>query len=174
MATDYEKLYQKTRHALGEPTNIFIKYFETYLISKARVLDVGCGQGRDALFIARLGHRVTGVDIAPSGIDDLIESARKENLTITGEVADLVAYNPDGQFDVVLIDRTLHMLPEGDRYAVLDRLSDHVRTGGALLIADEKSNIAGLLSVLKQSGSHWSRTYEQNGYLFLTKGDKTS
>ncbi|MEO0598119.1 MAG: methyltransferase domain-containing protein, partial [Chloroflexota bacterium] len=82
MPTDYEKLYQEQRHVLGKPTQVFVDFFDEYTKEKADVLDLGCGQGRDALFIARLGHRVVGVDISETGIAQLLEDAKTETLAI--------------------------------------------------------------------------------------------
>ena len=76
MATDYDKLYQKTNRLLGAPGQAFVDFFETFEKERALVLDIGCGQGRDALFIARLGHRVTAVDLSPAGVDDLMRGRR--------------------------------------------------------------------------------------------------
>lgn len=89
MATDYEKYYQDIPHGLGDPTKEFVTFFTTYNARSSKVLDVGCGQGRDALFIARLGHEVTAVDLSPTGIRDLISDANSEGLSITGVVADI-------------------------------------------------------------------------------------
>ena len=70
-----------------------------------------CRQGRDALFIARHGHHVLGVDLSPTGIRDRTIAAKIEGLPIQGTVADLTTYNPSGFFDIILCDRTLHTLP---------------------------------------------------------------
>ena len=75
----------------------------------ASLLDIGCGQGHVALLIARAGHRVVGVDLSPSGIHDMTRVATKEALPVEGIVADLSTFTPQGIFDVLLIDRTLHM-----------------------------------------------------------------
>ncbi|MFV0409702.1 MAG: class I SAM-dependent methyltransferase [Paracoccus sp. (in: a-proteobacteria)] len=82
MAFNYDALYGETSNALGEPTPIFFSFFKGFDRQNARILDIGCGQGRDALFIARSGHRVTGVDISPTGIDDLNAAAAAEQLAI--------------------------------------------------------------------------------------------
>ncbi|WP_342077412.1 methyltransferase domain-containing protein [Yoonia sp. SS1-5] len=68
MAYDYDKLYAQERDALGQPTAIFVDFFDKIDRKQMRVLDVGCGQGRDAIFIARKGHQVVGVDISANGI----------------------------------------------------------------------------------------------------------
>lgn len=169
MAYDYDKLYGETRDALGTPTAIFVDFFEQFDRPNARILDVGCGQGRDALFIARLGHRVVGVDISPNGIRDLNTAAKKEGLAIDGVVADVSTYVPEGTFDVILVDRTLHMLPKRARLSVLQRLLDHVNDNGWFLIADETSNIKDFVAVIEDSELDWTTQVARRGYLFLKR-----
>ena len=167
MSYDYDKLYGETAHALGEPTAVFEDFFDRFETQGARVLDVGCGQGRDALFIARRGHRVVGVDLSPNGIRDLRKAADEEGLAVQGIVADLTSYRPDGDFDVVLIDRTLHMLPRAARLAVLKVLLDHVAEGGWLLIADERSNIPDFRDVISAHPRDWRSDLSKGGHHFV-------
>lgn len=169
MAYDYDALYETTPQALGEPTRIFVEFFERQKGVALRVLDIGCGQGRDALFIARMGHHVTGVDISPHGIRDLTEAASSENLDIEGHAADIVSFVPEGLFDVILIDRTLHMLPEKERLEVLERLIGFVPKGGWVLIADERVNIKGFKNVIAASAEVWTTELEAGGNLFLRR-----
>jgi len=169
MAYDYDKLYGSTPQALGEPTSIFVDFFEQRRGKTLRVLDVGCGQGRDALFIARLGHSVVGVDLSPNGIRDLLALARQESLAIEGVAGDITAFIPDGDFDVILIDRTLHMLSEKDRLEVLARLIDSVRRHGWLLISDERSNIQGFRDIIAANSGTWKTELDACGSLFLRR-----
>ncbi|MCK8464200.1 class I SAM-dependent methyltransferase [Aliiroseovarius sp. S1339] len=169
MAYDYDKLYAETPAALGEPAPVFLKFFQQLESTDARVLDLGCGQGRDALPIARLGHRVVGVDLSPNGIKELSEIADREKLRVDGVVADLRTYQPDGLFDVVLIDRTLHMLAEEPRLLVLERMLDHVAARGWVLIADETSNIDGFKRVLSDHQADWQPDLDKRGYLFVRR-----
>ncbi len=169
MAYDYDKLYGDTPDALGAPTKVFVDIFQGFDRADARVLDVGCGQGRDALFIARLGHRVVGVDLSPNGIRDLRDAATREDLPIQGVVADVETYVPEGDFDVILIDRTLHMLAEPKRLAVLERLLNHVSPNGQVLIADEATNIPGFEAVVAESPHDWQTTFQERGYLFVRR-----
>lgn len=169
VAYDYDTLYGETPWALGEPTPAIVAFFEQLPKTPLRVLDVGCGQGRDALFIARLGHHVLGVDLSANGIGDLTRMASRQGLPIEGVVADIVSFVPDGDFDVVLIDRTLHMLTEAERLAVLARLIDHVVPGGLVLIADEPSNMAGFRAVLEKSDAEWDCELDRRGHLFVRR-----
>lgn len=166
MAYDYDKLYADQPNALGLPTAAFVGFFETFDQQYLRVLDVGCGQGRDALFIGRMGHDVVGVDMSAHGVRDMLAAAKDENLNITGDVADITTYTPNGMFDVVLIDRTLHMLPNTAQRDVLTKLIAHVTPNGWLLIADEASNMQAFRDVLTESDQTWTIGKDGKGYLF--------
>ena len=169
MAYDYDKLYGTTEQALGEPTQVFVNFFKARKETYLRVLDVGCGQGRDALFNARLGHTMVGVDLSPNGIRDLIKAAKAESLDVKGVVADLVTFAPNGSFDVVLIDRTLHMLKAANRLDVLERLLKVVGPNGWVLIADERSNMSGFKAVVAANSFQWVTELEMGGTLFLRR-----
>ncbi|MCV0429067.1 MAG: class I SAM-dependent methyltransferase [Roseibium sp.] len=170
MAYDYDALYRKTPNALGEPNAVFFEFFKSYGKANARVLDVGCGQGRDALFIARLGHCVTGVDLSPAGVSDLLAEAARAGLAVKGYVADIVDFEPTGSFDVIVIDRTLHMLDRLPRVDVLTRLIEHLEVDGSLLIADEPCNLPDFRKVLDRGSGHWTVIKEEKGVLFARRG----
>ena len=168
MATDYDALYQAQRHALGGPSQIFTTFFAS-LDKPLRVLDVGCGQGRDALFIARLGHQVTGVDISEAGIAQLEQDAATETLPIRTIAADITTYDFDAVYDIVLVDRTLHMLDERARLEVLDRLLAVVSGEGYLLLADEPRNISAMLARVQAQEATWRVIKQHKGFLFAQR-----
>lgn len=169
MATDYEKYYRENKHGLGEPTKEFVAFFSALKQKGLEILDVGCGQGRDALFIARLGHSVTAIDRSPSGIRDLQVDAKSEGLAITCEVADIRQYDWQDTFDVIVIDRTLHMLNFNERTAILDELLRVTKSGSHVLIADEKSNIPAFKKVFAESAWEWKSTLERRGFFFVQR-----
>ena len=166
MGYDYEKLYAEQANALGDQTPQIATFLDRIAPAGARILDVGCGQGRDALPLARAGHVVTGVDLSPSGVAAMVEAAQAEGLSITGHVADITTYDPDGPFDIVLIDRTLHMLDAGPRAATLGRLLRAVADGGWLVIADEASNLPAFRDQLVTNRREWMIEHCGKGYLF--------
>ena len=133
-------------------------------------MDIGCGQGRDALFIARLGHAVVGVDLSPTGIAEMCAIADEEDLNINGIAADITEFVPEGMFDVILFDRTLHMLPKAPRLTVLSKLIAHVAPNGWVLIADEKSNMDGFKEIFAKDSRTWSRSLDTDSALFMHLG----
>lgn len=171
MPTDYEKVYQEQRHALGKPTKVFVDFFDTYEKQNADVLDIGCGQGRDALFIARLGHHVVGVDLSPTGIAQLIEDAKAEKLNIEGVVADLKEYKASGEYDVIVIDRTLHMLDTETRLHVLAQASSVARNDSFVLIADERSNMPDIKAFFDNDERNWSIITDKGSFICVQSDD---
>lgn len=169
MTTDYEQFYQDNPHGLGESTKEFVTFFSQYTTVSSQVLDVGCGQGRDALFIARLGHHVTAVDLSSTGISDLVSEANTESLVVAGVVADIRDHVWHGKFDVIVIDRTLHMLAAGERVDVLRNLLGVTKPGTHVLIADERVNIPAFSIVFEQSQWDWEITLARKGFLFMVR-----
>ncbi|WP_373356666.1 class I SAM-dependent methyltransferase [Pseudoroseicyclus sp. CXY001] len=167
MAYDYDALYAATPDALGPPTEVIAKHAARIKAPGMRALDLGCGQGRDALMLARLGLTVHGIDSSPAGIAAMLAAAEAEGLAVTGEVADLSDYTPGAPVDLMLFDRVLHMLPEAPRHAALARLLPFVAPGGHLMIADETSNMAGLREIA--ATLDWEELLARKGYLFLRR-----
>lgn len=165
---DYEKEYQNTDNACGQPFPEFVDFFKNWDRHGAAVLDLGCGQGRDALLIASRGHRVTGVDISPTGVAQMLDQAQARGLEIEGIVADIVGFRTRKRFDAVVIDRVLHQLPtDEDRLAVLRRSSGYVKTGGYVLIADtpkHKQLIADFFATLDTT---WETVRSKKGIQFF-------
>ncbi|WP_010540461.1 class I SAM-dependent DNA methyltransferase [Dietzia alimentaria] len=87
----------------------------------ARILDVGCGQGRMGAYLYQRGHRVTGVDLDPY----LIDRARESCPDAQWEVADLADDGwAQGPFDLaVSAGNVLAFVDPADRGAVLANLA---------------------------------------------------
>ncbi len=166
----YEQQYQQSDHVCGMPFTEFIEFFDTYEKATATVLDLGCGQGRDALFIARKGHSVLGVDISPTGIAQMLADAQTEELDIKGIVADIATFTPPAHYDVVLLDRVLHMLDNDElRTAVLEKVCQHTKTDGFILIADTPKQKALLHTFFANKSHQWQTGLAKKNILFIQK-----
>ncbi|WP_368344600.1 class I SAM-dependent methyltransferase [Pelagovum sp. HNIBRBA483] len=167
MAYDYEALYRETPDALGPPTARVLALIEKHIPLGAHILDVGCGQGRDAVPLARQGFRVTGIDIAPSGVAALNEIAAREALPLCAMEADIADWRPEETYDLILCDRTLHMLAELARHRVFARLIGATAEAGHLLVVDEAPNIAGLRAELDRCDRSYMIKHEIKGDLLV-------
>ena len=78
----------------------------------ARVLDVACGRGRHALFMAGAGFGVDAIDRDSEAIAEVQEQARQRGLVVNAAVVDLETHPPpslgDGRYDCVLVFNYLH------------------------------------------------------------------
>jgi 2-polyprenyl-3-methyl-5-hydroxy-6-metoxy-1,4-benzoquinol methylase len=104
--TNYNKYYQTTE-LFGEPYPELIDFFR-HFEPKGKVIDLGCGQGRDSISLARLGYKVTGVDNSKVGINQMNSLSEKEGLNITGLVEDIYSFDRYQDFDIVLLDSMFH------------------------------------------------------------------
>jgi cyclopropane fatty-acyl-phospholipid synthase-like methyltransferase len=102
-----------------------------------RVLDVGCGYGRDSVYLAdEIGAHVLGIDTSPAAVAMARESA-PAGLTITFEHRDFndLDHTHDGRYDVVLAAQLYHLLRPGDRKALAARATRLLAPGGRLFLS---------------------------------------
>ncbi|MFE9727430.1 class I SAM-dependent methyltransferase [Streptomyces sp. NPDC005794] len=103
-------------------------------------LDLGCGDGGDALWLARLGWQVTAADISAVAVERLAALARSHGLGghVTTLRADLHESFPPGGFDLICA-HYLHTPFDLDRATVLRSAAHALRPGGRLLVVDHGS-----------------------------------
>ena len=130
------------RRYLGQDLNpAYSKQFRLQLLgdlSGQRVLDVGCGEGSNAVLLARRGADVTGVDISPRCVELADARARANNVAERTrfycsplELADL----PERAFDVIWVDGVLHhVIPELG--LILGRIQTWAKPGARFVFSE--------------------------------------
>ncbi|MGH1386289.1 class I SAM-dependent methyltransferase [Kordia sp.] len=106
MAVTYDSYYQ-TENLFGNPYPELIAFFSEYP-QKGKILDLGCGQGRDAIPLARLGFTVVGIDNSKVGIEQMNKVSKIENLSLEGKVTDIFEFDDFAEFNFVLLDSMFH------------------------------------------------------------------
>lgn len=111
---------------------------ETAALTPGRAIDVGCGEGADAIWLARQGWEVVGADVSPVGLRRAADNAAAAGAEIAARItwrqADLFAdeWTPLGAYELVS-SHYLHLPPEVRPRSVA-RLAEAVAPGGDLLI----------------------------------------
>ncbi|MEU3660270.1 class I SAM-dependent methyltransferase [Streptomyces sp. NPDC032940] len=106
------------------------------LSTPARIVDLCCGPGRHAVPLARLGHRVTGVDSTGSYLDSARARALAEGVTAEFVQADAREYRADPAADVVLNlwSSFGYFTEQADNVRLLGQAYSSLREGGAFLL----------------------------------------
>jgi SAM-dependent methyltransferase len=102
-------------------------------LAPGRALDVGCGEGADAIWLARRGWEVTGVDVSGVALERAAAAAAAAGVTVTWVRGDFAAADlPGGGFDLVSV--LYPALPRGEDDHTADALLAAVAPGGVLLV----------------------------------------
>lgn len=106
---------------------------EVSSLPPGRALDLACGEGRNAIWLATLGWDVTGVDFSSVAIEKARARADRDNLGAAFHCADLLEYEPEvGAYDLVLVFYL--QVPAAERLIVLERAGVALAPGGILLV----------------------------------------
>jgi len=99
-----------------------------------RALDLGAGEGSDAIRLARLGYEVDAVEGTAVGADKIGRFARQAGVRVNAIHADARRYVPRGHYDVIISSGMLHYLAPADQRTVLSRLAKASAPGGLIQV----------------------------------------
>lgn len=122
----------KLLHAHGEASSVVLDVLDD--LAPGRALDLACGNGRHALWLAEREWRVTAVDFSGEALRQARERSAEVGLEVDWMEADLTAYHPQATaFDLVLV-AYLHV-PRGERRAILAAAAAAVAPEGTIVVA---------------------------------------
>jgi SAM-dependent methyltransferase len=105
-----------------------------------RALDLGCGEGRNAVWLAAQGWEVTAVDFSRVGVAKGERLADRHGVTVEWRVADVTAWTPSDTYDLVLIFYL--QLPDRDRAAMLRTAAQALAPGATfVMVAHDRTNL---------------------------------
>ena len=106
-------------------------------VKPGRALDLGCGEGGDAMWLAEHGWHVVAVDISETALQRAVADADTRGLGDRIDFAqhDLSSSFPAGTYDLISA-QFLHSMVDLDRPRILRQAAEAVAPGGLLLIVD--------------------------------------
>jgi ubiquinone/menaquinone biosynthesis C-methylase UbiE len=165
---DFDQIYQDgAPWDIDRPQNEFVQLEAAGEITGS-VLDVGCGTGENALFLAAQGHDVWGVDITASAINTAKAKAKERNLRVTFLEQNVLGLHALGRtFETVIDSGLFHVLSDEGRpkFATsLARVLCHLGTYFMLCFSELQPGSYGPRRVTQGEikntfGRHWHINY---------------
>ena len=95
-----------------------------------KVLDLGCGDGRNAIPLARAGLDVVAIDISQVGIHKLKTLAAQEGLTVQAHVADITSYRFSHEYDLIVSQACFHFMERSQWQRIIEECRTHTAANG--------------------------------------------
>ncbi len=118
------------------------QFVEAHLadLEPGTAIDLGAGEGRNAVWLASRGWTVTAVDFSQVGLDKADRLAAEHGVEVTTACADATTYSPATPVDLVVVSYL--QLPSDQQRTVLEHAATWLNTGGTLfVIAHDRSNV---------------------------------
>lgn len=116
---------------VDHPDENLAEWLETGRVAPGRVLELGCGNGRNAIHLARHGHVVDAVDLSAVAIDWAQERARTAAVAVTLHRCSIFDVPVDaGSYDLVYDSGCFHHLAPHRRKAYVELVERALRPGG--------------------------------------------
>jgi len=111
---------------LGEPAQFLVENID--LLPRGRALDIAMGSGRNAIYLARMGFQVEGVDASREAVEEALARARDEGVSIQTQVEDLdkIPYIDEEVYELVICFNYLQR-------SLMPQMKNWVKPGGMLV-----------------------------------------
>lgn len=144
--TIYEEAYQTQNYYWGtEPNSACYQVLQLFPPTRrVKLLDVGCGEGKDAVFFARNGYDVMAFDVSSAGVEKTRRLAERAGVHVEVFKADIQDYRLDTQVDIIFSSGVLHYIKPEFRRDIFENYKKFTQPGGlhALNVFVQKPFIA--------------------------------
>ena len=127
----WETTYQdKTVSTFSKGPTVDVNEYAHILDSSSLILDVGCGEGRNAIYLATQNHTLEAFDLSEAGIEKAKSIADSMNLKIKFWSQDLADFEFEKTYDVILSHGVLHLPEKKYRDKFISEAQKNTKAGG--------------------------------------------
>lgn len=150
---EYDFKYTQKELYWGNKPHALVVRLQKQLPKGSTVLDLGCGEGQNTIYLAKHGFTVTAVDISQVGIEKI---ASKKNIHIKTEVADILDHlkSPE-KFDAIVCINILHFVKPKDLPYAIERIQSKTKSKGYNVIASFINSDKTDKQALRSSGRYF-------------------
>jgi SAM-dependent methyltransferase len=132
---DWNKFYaereRKVPFFVNSPDENLVKYFEEKKIKAGKVLELGCGPGRNAIYLSEIGCTVDAVDISQEALDWGAERAKEKNVDVHFINKNIFELDIDeGKYDIVYDSGCFHHIAPHRRMSYLNLINKALKPNG--------------------------------------------
>ncbi len=130
--TQYEALYRGDEYYWGKEPADFLDKLIALVPPRPglKVLDIGCGEGKDAVYMAEKGYDVTAFDLTESGIRKTLRLAAERGVNVRAFTADINDFRLEEEFDIIYSTGTVQYLADENIPGFFRKVMHMTRPGG--------------------------------------------
>jgi tellurite methyltransferase len=133
VADYYNKFYSEDEEAFSREPLPLVKILVEHL-QTGKILEIGAGGGRNALFLASQGYEVHAMDISTLAVERLTQQAREKGINLDAVASDIVEEELKDDYDAIICTSMLHHLAKEDAETVIKKMQKHTKPQGFNLI----------------------------------------
>jgi tellurite methyltransferase len=127
--------YKQSANYFGDnPSDGLVDALEKYQIKKGKALDIGAGEGRNSLYLAKLGFSVTAVEPSILGAEKIRDRAKISGLGIQIVNTDYLSFDSDEKYDFILAGTSLDHMEARQMDKIFLKLKKSLNKGGIVYI----------------------------------------
>jgi len=134
MVKHYNKRYKSDGFYWGIQPNDIVKDALSFVSKKGNALDLGGGEGRDAMFLASNGFKVLVVDKAKEGLKKARSLADKNSLHIKTKNMNISDFPFSGEYELISCCNVLQFLEQEEVFSIIKKIQLHTSIGGLNII----------------------------------------
>jgi cyclopropane fatty-acyl-phospholipid synthase-like methyltransferase len=179
----WKRLYKFKNKNLWESEPHAFSIYASDIVKSGKVLDIGCGEGYDAIYFLKKNFDVTCFDISEDEIRNIKKAAKENKKKISASVADINKYKLKSKYDIVVSYGVLQFIGKNHN-SYFESLKKNTKTGGvhSMYIFGEKGDFKAIAkhkfwfptkNELKEIYSGWKIIkVKEKKVKLLIKGDK--
>lgn len=133
--SDFQKFYEKECFYYPEPSSVLKKHINLIKGEDLVALDLGCGDGRNTLFVARKQFQTFCYDLSQNAIDKITKVAIKENLKIIASVENVMNLSFEScKFDLIIASTIFDHLERQDALNLISNSKKWLKKSGFIYV----------------------------------------